>query len=250
MFAAIVGFPITQTNHTEWTTVRPNNYSVNNFSKQETHNSYQNNTIYLQSSWSICPPNSIAVTQERILVFIVWASSFNQLLGRTRFRGRCWAANQLSHHPEPSGRTVHGESLDWHWRQGPGKGEAGGNAPGRHFWWKEGVANGLSRMNLKLDLGFRFWFRLDLPYVPVWLGLSRLAKCPGISLQLNIQINSSLMMHCYEIIPSWKAWLWFNPWLGGRHFSTRPGAALPHVGALTGGQHGQRLELVTQLDPT
>jgi len=28
-------------------------------------------------------------------------------------------------------------------------------------------------------------------------------------------------MHCYEIIPSWKAWLCFNPWLGGdRHFST------------------------------
>jgi len=29
----------------------------------------------------------------------------------------------------------------------------GGNAPGRHFWWKEGIANGLSWMNLKLDLG-------------------------------------------------------------------------------------------------
>jgi len=27
-------------------------------------------------------------------------------------------------------------------------------------------------------------------------------------------------MHCYEIIPSWKAWLCFNPWFGGRHFST------------------------------
>jgi len=25
----------------------------------------------------------------------------------------------------------------------------------------------------------------------------------------------------------------FNPWLGGRHFSTRAGAALPHVGALS-----------------
>jgi len=55
-------------------------------------------------------------------------------------------------------------------------------------------------------------------------------------------------MHCYEIIPSWKAWICFNPWLGGaalfdsslegnfrlwgRHFSARPGATLPHIGAL------------------
>jgi len=58
---------------------------------------------------------------------------------------------------------------------GPRHGVGGDNAPGRHFWWKQGIANGLSRMNLKLDvgLGFRFWLRLDLPYVPVWPGLSR-----------------------------------------------------------------------------
>ena len=31
------------------------------------------------------------------------------LLGRARFRGRCWAANRLSHRPEPSGYAVHGE---------------------------------------------------------------------------------------------------------------------------------------------
>ena len=40
--------------------------------------------------------------------------------------------------------------------QGPDKGGAGDSAPGRHFWWKEGIANGLSRMNLKLDLGLGF----------------------------------------------------------------------------------------------
>ena len=73
----------------------------------------------------------------------------------------------------------------------------GGQCPGAalfgggHFWWKEGIANGLSRMNLKLDLGFTFWLRLDLPYV--WPGpsrfkrLSRLANYPGISLQWNFQ---------------------------------------------------------------
>ena len=56
---------------------------------------------------------------------------------------------------------------------GPRQGE-GSNVPGRHFWWKEGIANGLSRMNPKLDLGFRFCLRLDLPYV--WPGLSRFKR--------------------------------------------------------------------------
>jgi len=31
------------------------------------------------------------------------------LLGRTRSLGKCWAAIRLSHRPEPSGHTVHGE---------------------------------------------------------------------------------------------------------------------------------------------
>jgi len=34
---------------------------------------------------------------------------FYPLLGRARYRGRCWAAIRLSHHPEPSGRAVHRE---------------------------------------------------------------------------------------------------------------------------------------------
>jgi len=34
---------------------------------------------------------------------------FYPLLGRTRSRGRCWAAIQLSHRPEPSGHAVHGK---------------------------------------------------------------------------------------------------------------------------------------------
>ena len=41
--------------------------------------------------------------------FIVWVSSFNPLLGRTRSRGRCRAAIRLSHRPEPSGRAIHGQ---------------------------------------------------------------------------------------------------------------------------------------------
>jgi len=41
--------------------------------------------------------------------FVVWASSYSPLLGRTRSRGRCWAAIRLSHRPEPSGRAIHWE---------------------------------------------------------------------------------------------------------------------------------------------
>ena len=45
------------------------------------------------------------------LFFFIRLSAFfcYPLLGRVRFRGRCWAAIQLSHRPEPSGRAVHGE---------------------------------------------------------------------------------------------------------------------------------------------
>ena len=35
------------------------------------------------------------------MVFVIWASYCNPLLDRTRSRGRCWAAIQLSHRPEP-----------------------------------------------------------------------------------------------------------------------------------------------------
>jgi len=38
----------------------------------------------------------------------------------------------------------------------PTMGGRGENASGRHFWSKEGIANGFSRMSLKLHLGFRF----------------------------------------------------------------------------------------------
>ena len=34
-------------------------------------------------------------------------------LGRTRSRGRCWAAIRLFHRPEPLGHAVHGGSMDW-----------------------------------------------------------------------------------------------------------------------------------------
>jgi len=37
---------------------------------------------------------------------------FQPLLGRIRSRGRCWAAIQMSHCPEPSGRAVHGLDIE------------------------------------------------------------------------------------------------------------------------------------------
>ena len=38
---------------------------------------------------------------------------FYPLLGRARFRGRCWAAIRLFQRPETSGRAVRGGSMDW-----------------------------------------------------------------------------------------------------------------------------------------
>jgi len=40
--------------------------------------------------------------------FVVWASCYCPLLGRTRSWGRCWAIIRLSHRPEPSGSAVDG----------------------------------------------------------------------------------------------------------------------------------------------
>jgi len=44
-----------------------------------------------------------------IFFFFRLSEFFYPLLGRDRFRGRCWAAIWLFHRPEPSGRAVHGE---------------------------------------------------------------------------------------------------------------------------------------------
>jgi len=81
--------------------------------------------------------------------------------------------------------------------KGPRQGESEGALPrsgtflGAALLVKRRNSKWFLRMNQTLDfgLGFRVWLRLDLPYVPVWPGLprfkrlSRLAKCPGISLQ-------------------------------------------------------------------
>ena len=42
-----------------------------------------------------------------VFFFIIWASSY-PLLGRTRSRGKWWAAIRLSRHPEPSGHALQG----------------------------------------------------------------------------------------------------------------------------------------------
>jgi len=53
--------------------------------------------------------SSASAYSHYLWLFVVWASCCCPLLGRTRFRGRCWAAIRLSHRPEPSGRAVHEE---------------------------------------------------------------------------------------------------------------------------------------------
>ena len=59
--------------------------------------------------WAICifikrlkPTKPSDFMNKKASFFIIWASSCNSLLGRTRSRGRCWAAIRLSRHPEPS----------------------------------------------------------------------------------------------------------------------------------------------------
>jgi len=56
----------------------------------------------------LLPNIDIAFVPECLcrLFFVVWASFYCPLLGRTRSRGRCWAAIRFFYRPEPS---VHGE---------------------------------------------------------------------------------------------------------------------------------------------
>jgi len=42
-------------------------------------------------------------------MYLLLSQFFKPLLGRTRSRGKCWAAIRLFHRPEPSGRAVHEE---------------------------------------------------------------------------------------------------------------------------------------------
>ena len=62
----------------------------------------------------------LSICHCKVFFFIVWASYFNPLLGRTRSRNRCWAAIRLSHRPELSDRAVHEEvdGLDIEGRHG------------------------------------------------------------------------------------------------------------------------------------
>jgi len=86
--------------------------------------------------------------------------------------------------------------------QGPDKGSLGGNAQVRHFWWKEGISNGLSRMNLKLDLRCRFWLRLDLPRPYVWFG----RDCPGLNVcpvPVSKMSRNFTSVKFFKLTPAW-----------------------------------------------
>jgi len=92
---------------------------------------------------------------------------------------------------------------DVHFRTGPRQGVAGVQCLGRHFWWKEGIPNGLSRMNLKLDLGFWFWLRLDLPYVPVWPGLSRFKRLSRCHIPVSKMSRNFTSGKFSKLTPAW-----------------------------------------------
>jgi len=55
---------------------------------------------------------TIGIKPKNSIFFI--SSSFNPLLGRSRYLCRCWAAIRLSLHPESSGmHSIVGRSMDW-----------------------------------------------------------------------------------------------------------------------------------------
>ena len=62
--------------------------------------------------WRV-PLNMLSVispfVNRQIEVLLSLGELLKPLLDRTRSRGRCWAAIQLSHRPAPSGHAVHGE---------------------------------------------------------------------------------------------------------------------------------------------
>jgi len=49
------------------------------------------------------------LSDQVMVLFVIWASCCCPPLGRTRSRGRCRAAIRLSYRPEPSGHAVHEE---------------------------------------------------------------------------------------------------------------------------------------------
>ena len=119
----------------------------------------------------------------------------------------CWAWYKVPRLDVQEDKDTTSLSFYKHDIRGRAPTRGGGNAPGRHFsggrhfWWKEGIANGLSRMNLKLDSGFRFWLRLDLPYV--WRGLSRfkrLSRCPVLVSKMSRNFTS---VKFSKLTPAW-----------------------------------------------
>ena len=50
--------------------------------------------------------------KHKLLIIIIWASSFSQLLGHTRSQGRCWAASWSSRRPDHAKQSM-GRSMDW-----------------------------------------------------------------------------------------------------------------------------------------
>jgi len=65
--------------------------------------------MQLMTTWLIADLTSSPHKTFHHLVLLLSSELFKPLLGRSRFRGRCWPAIQLSHRPEPPGHAVHGE---------------------------------------------------------------------------------------------------------------------------------------------
>ena len=90
--------------------------------------------------------NAQKVGYARKLSFFIMRLSYVQILGGQNRYELLWAVMIA-----PPALPINDQARNDAHTQGPDK---GGNGPWGHFWWKGGIANGLSRMNLKLDLDF------------------------------------------------------------------------------------------------
>jgi len=57
----------------------------------------------------LTPPTRKQTSDQEYCDFFLASEFFYPLLGRARFRGKCWATIWLSHRPEPPGHAVYGE---------------------------------------------------------------------------------------------------------------------------------------------
>jgi len=133
-------------------------------------------SFYLAVNLILLPMHSSVSLFSILIMSWLWPQSLCFLWSGHSFRSMCRAIAGVANQKETKSHILtvlpqRAISYTWahmknisaslpHPHTGPQLRGRGGNAPGHypplllggpHFWWKEGIANGLSRMNLKSD---------------------------------------------------------------------------------------------------